>query len=84
MTGTRALTPDALKEMTLYRRKYSRLVVEEYHQRLANGYYTDLNAVRELPRYDWVQPLPAFEPMKIEDVITQSDADILKLYRVTP
>ena len=84
MTGTRALTPDALKEMTLYRRKYSRLVVEEYHKRLENGYYTDMNSIRELPRYDWVKPLPAFEPMKIEDGITQSDADSLKLYRVTP
>jgi hypothetical protein len=45
MTGTRKLTPDALKQMTLYRRKYSRLVVEEYHKRLENGYYADANAV---------------------------------------
>jgi len=80
MTGTRKLTPDALKEMTLYRRKYSRLVVEEYHKRLDNGYYADANAVRKLPRYDWVKPLPAYEPMKLDEIITPSDKDILDLY----
>ena len=80
MTGTRKLTPDALKQMTLYRRKYSRLVVDEYHKRLDSGYYADMNAVRELPRYDRIKPLPAFEPMNLDEIITPSDKDILDLY----
>ena len=66
--------------MNLYRRKISRLVVEKYHKRLENGYYADANAIRELPRLDLVKPLPAYEPMKLDEIITKSDKDILDMY----
>jgi len=69
MTGEIKMTPEALKEMTYYRRKYSRQVIDEYNERLDNGYYADYQRSRKLNRIE-VNPLPVYKTPKVEDTLT--------------
>ena len=68
--------------MTLYRRKYSRLVIEEYNKRLNDGYYANYESSRALNPIE-VTALEPYQPMALDEIITPSDIDILKLYNVS-
>ena len=69
MTGERKMTPEALRRMTLYRRKYSRMVIEDYNARLEDGYYALYTKhARPLSHID-VEPLPAWQPPAVVDTL---------------
>ena len=77
MTGERKMTPEALRRMTLYRRKYSRKVIEDYNARLKDGYY-DLyqKHARKLKHID-VSPLEVWKPPAVENIISVDRANEL-------
>lgn len=70
MTGEVKMTPEALRQMTYYRRKYSRQVIDEYNKRLDAGYYSDYQRSRKLDKIE-VAPLPVYKPPLVEDTITE-------------
>ncbi len=76
MTGQLEMTPEALKQMTYYRRKYSRRVIEEYNARLDAGYYEDYNRTRKLKRIE-VEPLPEYQPPLVENTVSSNRANEL-------
>ena len=69
MTGERKMTPEALRRMTLYRRKYSRMVIEDYNARLKDGYYAlYIKHARPLKHID-VKPLEVWQPPAVVDTL---------------
>ena len=69
MTGERKMTPEALRRMTLYRRKYSRMVIEDYNARLKDGYYAlYIKHARPLKHID-VKPLEVWQPPAVIDTL---------------
>tara|TARA_B100000497_G_scaffold105472_1_gene121757 strand:- start:1221 stop:2801 length:1581 start_codon:yes stop_codon:yes gene_type:complete len=73
MTGQLEMTPEALKQMTYYRRKYSRRVIDEYNSRLDSGYYDDYKRSRKLERIE-VAPLPVYQPPQVENTVSADRA----------
>ena len=77
MTGERKMTPEALRRMTLYRRKYSRMVIEDYNNRLKDGYYKlYIQHARPLKHID-VTPLPEWQPPAVVDTLDAQRASEL-------
>lgn len=76
MTGERKMTPEALHRMTLYRRKYSRMVIEAYNKALKDGYYDDYQRSRKLKHID-VKPLEAWKPPEVENILSVERANEL-------
>lgn len=76
MTGQLEMTPEALRQMTYYRRKYSRQVIDEYNKRLDNGYYADYQRSRKLEKIE-VEPLPEYQPPLVENTVSTNRANEL-------
>ena len=76
MTGERKMTPEALRRMTLYRRKYSRMVIDEYNKRLKAGYYSDYERSRKLYPIE-VEALPEWQPPAVVDTLDAQRASEL-------
>jgi|21_taG_2_1085346.scaffolds.fasta_scaffold01053_9 hypothetical protein len=84
MTGQLEMTPEALKQMTYYRRKYSRRVIEEYNSRLDAGYYEDYNRTRKLNRIE-VEPLPVYQPPLVENTVSaERGNELVNKYNLNP
>jgi len=69
MTGEVKMTPEALRQMTYYRRKYSRQVIDEYNKRLDAGYYSDYQRSRKLEKIN-IKPLPVYQPPLVENTVS--------------
>jgi hypothetical protein len=79
MTGEQKMTKAALEEMTYYRRKYSRQVLEEYNERLGNGYYDNYQKYgRKLSPVE-VTALEPYAPPLLADTISIDRANELLL-----
>ena len=76
MTGQLEMTPEALRQMTYYRRKYSRQVIDEYNTRLDKGYYSDYQRSRKLDKID-IKPLPEYQPPLVENTVSTNRANEL-------
>ena len=76
MTGERKMTPEALRQMTMYRRKYSRMVIEAYNKALKDGYYDDYQRSRKLKHIE-VSPLKVYAPPAVANIISVDRANEL-------
>ena len=82
MTGVKEMTPDTILQMTLYRRKYAQLIIEEFNKRVQGGYYKNYEEnARKLELYE-VPPMPETSIKSVEQIITPARADILRLYGI--
>jgi len=79
MTGEQKMTKAALEQMTYYRRKYSRQVLEEYNERLGAGYYDNYQTYsqRKLEAVE-VTALDPYAPPLLADTLTIDRANELK------
>tara|TARA_R110000782_G_scaffold91704_2_gene174995 strand:- start:464 stop:2050 length:1587 start_codon:yes stop_codon:yes gene_type:complete len=80
MTGEQKMTKAALEEMTYYRRKYSRQVLDDYNEKLGNGYYDNYQlyskkTLKAVP----VTALTPYAPPLLADTISIDRANELLL-----
>jgi len=82
MTGVKEMTPETIYQMTLYRRKYAVAILEEYNKRVNNEYFANYEKhARQLETYT-IPEMKSFKIKGVDEIITQSDAEILRLYGI--
>ena len=79
MTGEQKMTKAALEEMTYYRRKYSRMVLDDYNAKFDGGYFDNYQKFgKKLTRAEY-EPLPVYTPPLLEDTLSIDRANELLL-----
>jgi len=82
MTGEQKMTKAALEQMTYYRRKYSRQVLEEYNERLGNGYYDNYQTYsqRKLEAVEVTALDPYAPPLLADTISTDRASELVNKY----
>ena len=70
MTGEQKMTRAALEQMTYYRRKYSRMVLDDFNEKLDGGYFDNYQKYGKKLNRAVYEPLPVYQPPLLADTIT--------------
>ena len=70
MTGRKEMTPQALRMMTTIRRKYYATVIQDYNNRVNDGYYNYYNKhIRKTPTYK-IPEMPQIVVPQVADTVS--------------
>jgi len=75
MTGRKEMTPEALRMMTTIRRKYYATVIQDYNNRVNDGYYAYYNK--------HIRKTPIYEIPEIPQVVVPQVANTVSIDRAT-
>jgi len=79
MTGEQKMTKAALEQMTYYRRKYSRMVLDDFNTKLDGGYFDNYQKYGKKLKRAVYEPLAVYTPPLLEDTISIDRANELLL-----